>query len=513
MGAPSASAPEAESASPQAGIFSPVKDSPPVDEEKGVSPTDSQPPPEDSRPVEPEAEAQDASSIHSSRSQYARFTARQRTLISITISFCGFLTPISSTAVLVAIPDVAATFATSGVVINVSNACFFVFMAISPIFWGPLSQAVGRRPVFLAAGALLTAFSAGTAAAPNVAAYFAFRMLTAFQGTAYLVVGSVVIGDVYHPTERGRALGVFLSGLLVGPTVAPLLGGIVITFTSWRIIFWVITGLGALATLMTIFLLPETIPTQPDAFTGLTPFQTIRKLGRLTNPAKVIRPLLTYPNLWISALAVSSLIWNQYSLLTPIRYVLNPRFHLTTPLQSALFFLPPGAGYLAGTFVGGRWSDVIVRRYMRLHGRRIPEDRLNAAVVIMAICVPGSMLVYGWAVEAEVGGIPLVVVAMFLQGFTQLLCLPSLNTYLIDVLQDKGQSSVAVAGNYLARFLFAAAGTAVCLPAIRAIGVGWFSTISGLFISVTAALVWLLTRYGEKWRVRIGKVDDSGAEG
>jgi hypothetical protein len=103
---------------------------------------------------------------------------------------------------------------------------------------------------------------------------------------------------------------------------------------------------------------------------------------------------------------------------------------------------------------------------------------------------------------------------MFLQGFTQLCALPSLNTYLIDVLQDKGQSSVAVAGNYLTRFLFAAAGSAVCLPAIEAIGVGWYSTISGLFITATGVLVWLLTRYGEKWRVDTGKSDNSaGSEG
>jgi multidrug resistance protein len=444
---------------------------------------------------------------------YGRFSPRRKALIMATLSFCGFLTPISSTAVLVAIPEVAADFATTGVVINISNALFFVFMALSPIFWGPLAQAIGRRQIFIVSSVLLTAFTAGTAAAPNVGAYFAFRMLTAFQGTAYLVVGSVVIGDVYAPTERGRALSVFMSGLLVGPTVAPLLGGVVTTFTTWRVIFWVITGLGAVATIMVIFLLPETIPEKPRVFEGLKPWQRAVKLGKLSNPWKVIHPLLIYPNLWIAALAVSSLIWNQYSLLTPIRYVINPRFNLTSPLQSALFFLPPGAGYLCGTFCGGRWSDFIVNKYIRKRGRRVPEDRLNAAVIIMAFAIPACMIIYGWAVEKEVGGIPLVVIVMFLQGFAQLFCLPSLNTYLIDVLQDKGQSSVAVAGNYLARFMFAAAGTAVCLPAVRAIGVGWFSTISGLFISVTAALVWLLTRHGERWRLNTSEKAEAGEDG
>lgn len=433
---------------------------------------------------------------------YTRFSPLQKHLIMATISFCGFITPLASTAILVAIPEVASSLHTTGVIINISNALFFVSMALSPLVWGPLSGVLGRRPVFLASSVLLTAFCAGTAAAPEVVSYFVFRMLTAWQGTAFLVVGSVVIGDIYQPEERGRALGVFLSGTLVGPSVAPLLGGLVVTFTTWRVIYWVIAGLGGLSVVLIFFFLPETIPVAPRREDT-----TIRHLIHLTNPLLVIRPLLAHPNLWIAALAVSSLIWNQYSLLTPIRYVLNPRFNLETPLQSALFYLAPGLGYLFGTFVGGWWSDFVLARCVakRSDGRRVPEDRLKAAVVIMAVVVPGCMVVYGWAVEMRVGGIPLVAVAMFFQAFSQLLCLPSLNTYLIDVFQDKGQSSVAVAGNYLARFMFAAAGSAVCLPAIRAIGVGWFSTVSALFISFTAGLVWLLTKYGEDWRTESAK--------
>ncbi|KAF7561919.1 hypothetical protein G7046_g2209 [Stylonectria norvegica] len=433
-------------------------------------------------------------------SLYNRFSPMRKAGIVVTLCYCGFLTPISSTALLVAIPEIASAFHTTSAIINISNAMFFVFMAISPIFWGPLANFFGRRWIFIASSIMLTVFTIGSAAAPNLGAFFAFRMLTAFQGTAYLVVGSVVIGDVYPPTDRGRALSWFMSGILVGPTVAPLLGGVLITFTGWRTIFWVQAGLAGLATLLVVVLLPETMHKRIDMGSDKGFWQFTAKLASLVNPWVVIRPLILYPNLWMTALAVSSIMWNQYSLLTPIRHVLNPRFDLKTPLQSSLFYLPPGIGYLVGTFVGGRWSDYTVARYIRKRGRRVPEDRLNSAVLVMALVIPGCMIIYGWAVDKEVGGIPLVVIVMFLQGFAQLFCLPSLNTYCVDVMQDKGKSSVVVAGNYLTRFLFAAAGTAVCLPAIDAIGIGWFSTISGLFITVTAGLVWLLTVYGEGWR-------------
>jgi MFS family permease len=402
---------------------------------------------------------------------------------------------LASTALLVAVPEIAAEFSTTGTIINISNALFFVSMAVSPMFWGPLLNVIGRRPVFISAGVLLAAFLAGTAAAPTLAGFIAFRVLTAFQGTAYLVAGSVVVGDLYPPESRGRALGWFMSGILVGPSFAPLLGGGIVTVTSWRVIFWVLTGMAIAGVALIFFFLPETMPTDPEPLPGFVP------LCRLLNPWLVIRPLLFYPNLWIAALAVSSLIWNQYSLLTPIQYVINPRFDIESPIKSALFFLPPGLGYLAGSIVGGRYSDRIVARFIEKRGRRVPEDRLCAAVPLMALAVPGSMVLYGWAIDKEVGGIPLVVIAMFAQGFLQLCCMPSLNTYCIDVMQEKGQSSVVVAGNYLTRFLFAGAASAACLPAIQAIGVGWFSTISSAFIAVNAFLLWLLAHRGERWRM------------
>ena len=67
-------------------------------------------------------------------------------------------------------------------------------------------------------------FNIGTALAPNLPAYFIFRVLTAFQGTSFLVVGSSAIGDIYEPRARATALGWFLSGTLIGPAFGPFMG-------------------------------------------------------------------------------------------------------------------------------------------------------------------------------------------------------------------------------------------------------------------------------------------------
>ncbi|KAJ6011381.1 hypothetical protein N7451_002793 [Penicillium sp. IBT 35674x] len=437
--------------------------------------------------------------------QYLRFSHKRKILIVAVLSFCSFLAPISSTSILSGVPEVAVTYNTTGSIINASNALYLAFMGIAAPFWGPFSQVWGRRPIFLTSAFLFFAFSIGTALAPNLPAYFIFRVLTAFQGTSFLVVGSSAIGDIYEPRARATALGWFLSGTLIGPAFGPFIGGVIVTFCSWRVVFWLQTALGGLGTLLVFFFFPETYPHLAKADPAQkTTKQKAKFLWHRVNPARVGVLLFTYPNLFFAGLAAGALVWNQYSLLTPIRYVLNPRFHLTSPIESGLFYIAPGCGYLVGTFMGGRWADHTVKKWIRKRGGvRVPEDRLKSCLVFLGIVIPGCILIYGWTVEKAVGGIPVPVLAMFIQGIAQLFCFPSLNTFCLDVMQSSGRSAEVVAGNYMFRYVFAAIGSGVVLPAVEAIGVGWFSTISALFLVVAGLCVWATTIFGDQWRKQV----------
>lgn len=142
----------------------------------------------------------------------------------------------------------------------------------------------------------------------------------------------------------------------------------------------------------------------------------------------------------------------------------------------------------------------MVRRYIKKRGVRIPEDRLYSAMPFMAF-IAACMLVYGWTIKFDRGGIPLAVVILFLQGFAQLFCFPSLNTYCLDVMPKS--SGEVVAGNYVLRYLFACASTGAVLPAINAIGVGWFSTISCVFMIVGCLCILATITWGRRWRESI----------
>lgn len=249
--------------------------------------------------------------------------------------------------------------------------------------------------------------------------------------------------------------------------------------------------------------MPETIhQDKRHLLEGLGVLKKIEVFAGLTNPWRVVR-LFKYTPLILISLASSSLLWNMYSLLTPIRYVLNPRFGLTSPLLGSLFYLAPGAGYLTGTFMGGRYADYTTKKYTKIRGVRVPEDRLRSGLPFLGLVIPACVLIYGWTVEKAVGGIPLPVICLFIQGVAQLFCFPSLNTYCLDVLPEV--AAEVIAGNYMVRYLFGAVGTAVALPAIESIGVGWFSTISAGFMMFAALAVAATVKWGKGWR---DEVDD-----
>ena len=78
---------------------------------------------------------------------YERFPRHRKAIMVVLLSFCSFLSPISSTSVLAATPEVAAEYGTTGTIINLANAMYMLTMGISPVFWAPMSEVYGRRRV------------------------------------------------------------------------------------------------------------------------------------------------------------------------------------------------------------------------------------------------------------------------------------------------------------------------------------------------------------------------------
>ncbi len=427
---------------------------------------------------------------------YDRFTPTRKMIFVGIVALSVFLSPSSTMAFLPAISKIANDFHTTDTMITLSNACYCIVMAISPCVTSPLGDIYGRKPLYLICTAGFTIATILTAVSQNLAMFFVFRCITALFGTAFFSLGGGIVSDIYIPQERGRAMGITLSGSQLGPAFAPVIGGVIVTFTSWRVIFWVLAGLGLFTFLLSLVFLKETIrisraekykKDHPKAY--WVPY----------NPLRVLKAF-TYSNLILSGFMSMSLLYNMYGLTTPIPNVMNPRFHLTTPIYGALFYLAPGMGYLIGSLYGGKWADRYVRKYMKVRGERIPEDRLRSTYVSFGLVLPISVLVYGWTVEKEKGGMVVPIIALFCNGVAQTFCFPSINAYSVDCLPHLGGD--AIASNYFARYIAGAIGTGTCLIQIRTIGVGWTNTISAFVLLFGFGSCLLLIRYGGRLRNR-----------
>nr|QFR37167.1 MFS transporter [Cyberlindnera americana] len=428
---------------------------------------------------------------------YSRFSPQRKRLIVAIVSLSCFLSPLSTMSFLPAVSIIAEEFGTTGTVINVSNAIYNLMMAISTVAISPLGSIYGKRIAFLVSLTLFLICTVLTGLSQNLAMFFVFRALSALFGTLPFSVGSQALADIYKPVERGNALGLSLLGSQLGPALGPVLGGIIVTYTSWRVIFWVQTGLTAMDLVLAVMFLPET-----SRVTELTLKRrySSKKVWFVTyNPLRVLINVFRYKNLTLAGAISVSIHYNMFSLLTPIRYVVDPRFNLTKPVYGGLFYLAPGLGYVTGAFIGGRWADYTVRRYIRLRGRRIPEDRLRSMVWALGIVIPSTTVIYGWCLDKEKGGMALPIIMLFLGGMAQTVCYPSVNTYCVDSMPElRGD---AIAGNYFVRFVAAAVSSASVLPELNSIGVGWTCTISSLLLCLGSLCCVLLISYGEKLRL------------
>lgn len=466
-----------------------------MDEEEDIESTDKK---EYSK--EKETEITSVQSI-SQDAKFNRFLNKQKGIYVAIASLSCFLSPMSGLAFLPAVPEIAERFNTTGEIINISAAVYCVFMAILPCIFSPLSDIYGRRISFLGCMVAYCICTVLVAVSVNLAMFFVFRAFTALFATAFFSIGAHIVSDLCVPLERGKSMSWILSGTQLGTAIGGVIGGIIVNYTSWRVIFAFLAAIGFLIFLPGLFFLPETmVQTKHEMLlVEVRKSEPERKFVFVWfNPLRVILAL-RYPTLFIDGFVVMGMLYNMYSLLTPIRYVMNPRFDLTEPLYSGLFYLAPGFGYFVGTFFGGRWADHVVKKWIKKRGRRLPEDRLRQVVLPLTVVYPISILIYGWSIEKEFGGVAVPVIFMFLSGVSQTSIFPAVNTYCLDSMPELHGDGIA--SSYFSRFLAAAVGSATCLRSINHIGVGWSCTISALILWVCLGLNFVLIFWGEDMRL------------
>ena len=299
-------------------------------------------------------------------------------------------------------------------------------------------------------------------------------------------VGAGTIADIWEPRERGRAMGVFylyvyfesrisssgmilrsktyspsstelvsqrshvaldlnswrdanwrfsISGPLMGPLLAPIIGGALADAWGWRSTQWFLAIFGFVILVFLIFALPETLKARKDlareaehdvkAEQGQRPpltrissrqevhlktKKTIKMLKRaFIDPLKIIL-YLRYPAVLITVYYASITFGSLYILNISLESTFaQPPYNFTT-IEVGLTYIPNSIGYVMASLYGGKWTDTIMAREAKKAGRYDengklvyrPEDRMRENAWIAAFMYPAALIWYGWTADKHV---------------------------------------------------------------------------------------------------------------
>jgi DHA1 family bicyclomycin/chloramphenicol resistance-like MFS transporter len=172
-----------------------------------------------------------------------------------------------------ALPTMAEDFGVSTGVINMTLMIFFLLFSVSTLFWGPLSDKYGRKPILIWGTGIFCVATVGCMFSPNVSLLIFFRGLEAVGGGAAMAVSLAILKDLYGPQERDKAIATVGTIMAVAPIIAPVFGGAMLSVTSWRGIFGGLLVLG-LISFVSCLMMKETLEQTSDR-------SILQSLGRL----------------------------------------------------------------------------------------------------------------------------------------------------------------------------------------------------------------------------------------
>ncbi|KAL8846394.1 MAG: hypothetical protein Q9221_008507 [Calogaya cf. arnoldii] len=154
------------------------------------------------------------------------FTAFQKKLIVLTASTAALLSPLSSNVYLPALNLIAQDLDVTDSQINFAVTSYLILQAVSPMVIAGFSDQAGRRPAYIACFGLYLAANAGLTMQRN---YWALLVLRCFQSagsSALVALCQGVVADVATAADRGSYVAYASVSTVLGPTLSPIVGGL-----------------------------------------------------------------------------------------------------------------------------------------------------------------------------------------------------------------------------------------------------------------------------------------------
>lgn len=274
--------------------------------------------------------------------------------------------PLTIDMYLPALPELAQDFSSSTSLAQMSlTACMFG-ISFGQLLIGPMSDLLGRRKPLIIGLIVYTLASIICVVAPSIQTFILLRFIQGVGGAAGIVISRAVVRDLYAGSEMTKfsAMLALVNG--VAPVLAPIAGGQLLQFASWRGVFMVLCGIGALMFICVLFGLKESLTPNNRIKGGI--ISTFRAFGGLFRD----RIFMGY------ALSQGLVMGAMFAYISGSPFVLQEIYGVSPQMFSVIFAVN-GIGIIIGSQTAGRLAG------------RVNETKL---------------LIYGLA-QASIGGIAL----------------------------------------------------------------------------------------------------------
>lgn len=261
--------------------------------------------------------------------------------------------PLSIDMYLPALPRMAEDLRAADTTVQLTLSAFIAGLALGQLVLGPLSDAVGRRRPLLAGLALYVVGSVLCTVSPDAWLLVAARLVQSLGAAAGIVIARAIVRDLYSGTAMTKFFSTLMLVSGLAPILAPLIGGQLLNWTSWRGVFVVLTAFGALLLVVVVFALPEPSSVRSPARLG----QVMRTYGRLA----LDRNFAGY------ALASGLLFASMFAYISGSSFVLQGVYGLS-PQAYSVVFGANGVGLVLAGQLNGRLVGRIRERALLFSG-------------------------------------------------------------------------------------------------------------------------------------------------
>jgi MFS transporter, DHA1 family, multidrug resistance protein len=266
-------------------------------------------------------------------------------LLLVALTACGTM---GMHVIIPALPATAKALNMSIGTTQLTITLYLVGLAFGQLFYGPVSDRFGRRPVLLVGLSLFTAASVVTACAPNAGVLIGSRILQSIGGCAGLVLGRAAVRDSATPDKAAGQLALLTLVMSVVPALAPAVGGYLTAYIHWRASYVLLAAMGGLTLLVTLLILPETNRERPGRSSSGSLLAGYATLVRS-------RAFLGY------AVGGACSTTSFYAFMSASPFIFENVLHRPTQ-EVGLYYILLMGGVGAGSFLANRLSRIFVLR-------------------------------------------------------------------------------------------------------------------------------------------------------